>query len=90
MYLDGFGKFLVIFVQKYFFLPLLKKFWAKKSLFDNFSKIQFLAKNLTILIDSLWNFLSKIYTSLVFKLCQKQFSQNLQFCEGGTILKWFK
>ena len=29
MYLDGFGKFLVIFVQKYFFF----KFWAKKSLF---------------------------------------------------------
>ena len=27
------------------------------------------------------------FTSLVFKLCQKQFSQNLQFCEGGTILK---
>ena len=29
MYLDGFGKFLVIFVQKYL-LPLLKNFWAKK------------------------------------------------------------
>ena len=29
MYLDGFGKFLVIFVQKYFFLPLLKKFGPK-------------------------------------------------------------
>ena len=26
------------------------------------------------------------FTSLVFKLLQKQFSQNLQFCEGGTIL----
>ena len=25
IYLGGFGKFLVIFVQKYFFLPLLKK-----------------------------------------------------------------
>ena len=25
-------------------------------------------------------------TLLVFKLWQKQFSQKLQFCEGGTIL----
>ena len=32
-FLDGFGKYLVIFVQKYIFLPLLKKIWAKKSLF---------------------------------------------------------
>ena len=48
MYLDGFGKFFVIFVQKYFFLPLLKKFWAKKSLFGDFSEIQFLTKNLMI------------------------------------------
>ena len=36
MYLDGFGKFFVIFVQKYFFLQLLKKFWVKKSLFGDF------------------------------------------------------
>ena len=33
MYLDGFGKFWVIFVQKYIFLPLLKKNWAKKNHF---------------------------------------------------------
>ena len=33
IYLDGFGIFLVIFVQKYIFLPLLKKFWAKKITF---------------------------------------------------------
>ena len=47
-YLDDFGKFLVIFVQKYFF-ALVKKNRAKKSLFfGDFSKIQFLAKNLTI------------------------------------------
>ena len=32
MYLDGFGKFLVIFVQKFFF-TLLKKILLKKSLF---------------------------------------------------------
>ena len=41
MYLDGFGKFLVIFVKKYiyiFFLPLLKKLGAKKSLFWQFFK----------------------------------------------------
>ena len=38
MYLDGFGKILVTFVQKYFFLPLLKKIWAKKSLFWRFLK----------------------------------------------------
>ena len=48
MYLDGFGKFLVIFVQKYIFLPLLKKFWAKNHFFGNFSKIQFKAENLMI------------------------------------------
>ena len=47
MYLHGFDNFFVIFVQKYF-LPLLKKFWVKKSLFGDFSKIRFLAKNLTI------------------------------------------
>ena len=47
MYLDGFGKFLVIFVQN-IFLPLLKNILAKKSLFGDFSKIRFLAKNLRI------------------------------------------
>ena len=58
-HLDGFGKFLVIFVQKYF-LPLLKKCGPKNHLFGNFSKIWFLARNLTIWIDSSWNSLSKI------------------------------
>ena len=33
MYLDGFGKFLVIFVQKYFSLPLLKKKLGQKITF---------------------------------------------------------
>ena len=56
MYLHIFGKFVVSFVQKYF-LPMLKK-WAK-NIFGDFQKIQFLAKNLTIQIDFLWNFLSK-------------------------------
>ena len=31
MYLDGFGKFLVIFVQKYFF-TLVKKIWAPQKI----------------------------------------------------------
>ena len=48
---DGFAKFLVIFVQKYF-LPMLQKDWKKKkkkkTLFGNFSKIQFLTQTLTI------------------------------------------
>ena len=49
MYLDGFDQFLVIFVQKFFFLPLLKKILGQKNgFFGNFSKIRFLAKNLTI------------------------------------------
>ena len=39
MYLDGFGKFLVIFVQKYFFILVKKKGGgAKKSLFWQFLK----------------------------------------------------
>ena len=38
IYLDGFGNFFVIFVQKYIFLPLLKKFWAKKITFFAISK----------------------------------------------------
>ena len=70
-YLDGFGKFLVIFVQKYIlFVPMLKQLGAKKSLFGEFSKIRFLAENLTISIDSLLNFLSKnvYFTLLVFKV----------------------
>ena len=47
-YLDGFGKFLVICPKIYFF-TLVKKIWAKKkSIFGDFSKIRFLAKNLTI------------------------------------------
>ena len=43
MFLDGFGTFLVIFVQKNF-LPLLKKFWVKNHLFGDFSKIRFLSQ----------------------------------------------
>ena len=31
MYLDGFGKFLVIFVQKYFVNPCLKKIEPKNN-----------------------------------------------------------
>ena len=41
MYLDGFGKFLVIFVQQY-------KILGQNPFFGVFSKIRFLAKNLTI------------------------------------------
>ena len=48
MYLDGFGKFLVIFVLKYIFTLDKKILGQKKSLFGDFSKIRFLAKNLTI------------------------------------------
>ena len=49
MYLDGFGKFLVIFVQKlYIFLPLLKKIGPKNHFFGDFSKKGFLAKIRTI------------------------------------------
>ena len=33
MYLDGFGKFVVIFVQKYFFTLVKKKIRAKKITF---------------------------------------------------------
>ena len=53
MSLDDFGKFLVIFVKIYF-CTLVQKFCAKKkSIFGDFSKMQFLAKNLTIKTDSL-------------------------------------
>ena len=92
MYLDGLGKFLVIFVQKYIyiyiFFTLLKKFWAKKSLFGNFSKMQFLNKKSDDLNRFLVKFpFIKIYsfiylTSLVFKLCQKQFSQKPTILRG--------
>ena len=73
-----------------FFLPLFKNFGIKKD-FGHFSNMQFLAKNLTIYIDSLWIFLPKMYTFvyftwLVFKLQQKLFSTK---CEGGTILKYY-
>ena len=66
MYIDGFAKFLVIFVQKYF-LPLFKKKKKKKrdkTLFGNFSKIYttFNQKS-DDLIDSLWNSLPEMYTS---------------------------
>ena len=47
---NGFGKFLKCFVQKYIFLPLLKK--GQNSVFAGFSKIHFLAKNLMIFKSS--------------------------------------
>ena len=40
MYLDGFGKFLVIFVQKYIF-TLVKKILIQKITFGDFSKYDF-------------------------------------------------
>ena len=69
------------------------RFWPKKP--------EIFAKKVIFWSTFFWHFLStfpceisflKMYTfiyftSLVFRLCQKQFSQNLQFCEGGTILK---
>ena len=42
MYVDGFGKFLVIL--DHFFFTLVKKIWAKKSLFWQFLKDTILAK----------------------------------------------
>ena len=86
MYLDGFWKFLVI-LSKNIFLPLFKSFGARKSIFGDFSKTQFLVKNLTISIDSLWNFLSKnVYFYLLYfiSMAKTIFTK----CEGGTILKW--
>ena len=60
MYLNGFGKFLVIFVKKMFSLPLtVKKFWPKKSLFGNFSKNKNFSQKSDDWIDFLWNFLFK-------------------------------
>ena len=53
MYLDGFGKFLKIFVQKYMFLPFLKEMDQKHFLGGNFLKMQFLAQKLMICIDFL-------------------------------------
>ena len=38
MYLNAFGKFLVIFVQKYIFFTLVKKILGQKSLFWQFLK----------------------------------------------------
>ena len=38
---------------------MFKNFWAKKLFFGDISKMQYLGKNLTIYIYSLWNFLSK-------------------------------
>ena len=40
MYLDDFGKCVVIFVKKYLF-TLVQKFWRQKSLFGDFSQMQF-------------------------------------------------
>ena len=56
-YLDGCGKFLVIFVQTFFFIQLLKRMGQKKKktfFFCDFSKIRFWAKN-----DDLNRFLVK-------------------------------
>ena len=58
MYLDGFDKFLKIFVQKYMFLPFLKEMDQKHFLGGNFSKMQLLAQKLMIWIDFPWNSLS--------------------------------
>ena len=48
MYLDGSGNFFEIFVQKYFFTLVKNILGQKNHFFDDFSKIRFLAKNLTI------------------------------------------
>ena len=39
MYLDGFGKFLVIFVQKYIFFTLVKEILGQKNYFLAISQI---------------------------------------------------
>ena len=85
MYLDGFCKFLVILVKKYyFFLPLFKNFRPI---------IQFLAKNLTISIDSLYTFLSKnVYFPILYLIDflsqdKNYFHKTLQDCEDGNILQ---
>ena len=44
MYLDGFGKFLVIFVQKYFFTLFLKKKLGQKMTFWRFLKNKILGQ----------------------------------------------
>ena len=41
MYLDGFGKFFVIFVQKYFFILVKKILSHKKSFLAIFQKYDF-------------------------------------------------
>ena len=53
--LDGFGKFLVIFSINIFLMIVKKKKkrMGQKTLFGDFSKIQYLAKNLKISIYSL-------------------------------------
>ena len=86
MYLDGFDKFLVSFVKKYF-LSLFKNFGAKESIFDDFSKMQFLAKIWLfkkILCEiSFLNMYTFIYfTLLVFNLRQKLFLQNATKLRG--------
>ena len=76
----------MIFVKKYFF-TLVQKFWRQKTIFGDFSKMQFLAKN----PDYLCRFLVKFsfskytliyFTLLVFKLQQKLFSQNTTKMRG--------
>ena len=59
MFLDDFRKCLAILVEKYLFTLVQKIVGKKTPIFVDFSKIHFLAKSLTIFIDSLWNFLSK-------------------------------
>ena len=46
MYLDDFGKFLMIFVKKYF--SVVQKILVQKAIFGDFSKMQFLGNNLTV------------------------------------------
>ena len=75
MVLDGFGKFLVIFVQKYIFLPLLQKFWAKKWLFGDFPTWPVIPREIPFL---------EVYTFICYD--KNNFHKKLQFCEGGTIL----
>ena len=47
------------FLPKIYYFTLAKKNGPRNTFYGDFSKIRFLAKNLTILIDFLWNFLSE-------------------------------
>ena len=67
------------------------KNWGPKNFFGDFSKIRFLAKNLTLKkINRKIPFL-KMYTFiyltlLVLSYDKNNFHKKLQFCKGGTIL----